>query len=116
MGQSHIKRNVTLKNIISPKKSLNGDSILFFMNTKVKNKYFSGKENIEEIELNVLNEAKYMLKTLGPLSTPELYDNGLMELLIVNGWLEKLSKKYKSLVELFEKSFYWNSYTSKWSL
>lgn len=116
MGQSHIKRNVTLKNIISPKKSLNGDSILFFMNTKMKNRYMSGKENIEEIELNVLNEAKYMLKTLGPLSTPELYDNGLMELLIVNGWLEKLAKKYKSLVELFEKSFYWNSYTAKWSL
>src|SRR5699024_10205516 len=29
-GQVHIKKNATLKNIISPKKSLNGDSILFF--------------------------------------------------------------------------------------
>lgn len=116
IGQSHIKRNITLKNIISPKKSLNGDSILFFINTKLKNSYMSGKECIEEIEFNIVNEAKHMLKTTGPLSTPELYDNGLMELLIVNGWLEKISCKYKSLVELFEKFFHWNSDTAKWSL
>ena len=116
IGQTHIKRNVTLKNIISPKKSLNGDSILFFINTKLNDKYTSGKESIDEIELNILNEAKHMLKTKGALSTPELYDNGLMELLIVNGWLEKISKKYKSLVELFEKSFVWDSHTAKWML
>lgn len=116
VGQSHIKRNATLKNIISPKKSLNGDSILFFINKKIKNKYSSGKESIEEIELNILNEARHMLKTTGPLSTPELYDNGLMELLIVNGWLEKVSNKYKSLVEFFEKYFHWNNKIAKWTL
>lgn len=116
IGQTHIKRNITLKNIISPKKSLNGDSILFFCNIKLKDIYNDGKETIEEIELNLIDEAKHMLKIHGSLSTPELYDNGLMELLITNGWLNKISKKYKSLVELFEKVFVWDSNTAKWKL
>ncbi len=50
----------------------------------------------------------------GPLSTPELYDNGLMEIIIQNGWLEVLSKKYKSLVDIFEKYFVWDKTTARW--
>lgn len=114
-GQVHIKKNVTLKNIISPKRSMGGDSVLFFTNSKLKRPYLGGKESIEEIEANIIREAKYMLKNNQPLSTPELYDNGLMEILIQNGWLNTISKKYKSLVDLFEKHLYWDRAIGKWT-
>ena len=41
---------------------------------------------------------------------------GLMEVLIHNGWLNALSKKYKSLVDIFEKHLVWDSTKSKWTL
>jgi len=39
-----------------------------------------------------------------------------MEMLIENGWLERLSKKYKSLVEIFEEHFIWKKDSAKWHL
>ncbi|WP_147565010.1 DNA methyltransferase [Clostridium tyrobutyricum] len=114
VSQIHIKKTVTLKNIISPKKSLNGDSILFFINTGVRTKVLNGKESVEEIEINIVKQARFLIKQNGAMSTPELYDNGLMEILIQNGWLNKLSQKYNSLVEIFEKHLLWDKDISKW--
>lgn len=111
--QIHVDKSVTLKNIISPKKSLNGDSILIFSRSDAPIKH-NAEENVSEIEHNIIRQAKYMVKSNGSLSTPELYDNGLMEILIQNGWLEKLSNKYSSLVDIFEKHLTWDSSTAKW--
>lgn len=111
--QIHVDKTVTLKNIISPKKSLNGDSILIFSRSTTPIKHIA-EEDVSEIEHNIIRQAKYMVKSNGPLSTPELYDNGLMEILIQNGWLEKLSNKYSSLVDIFEKHLTWDSTTTKW--
>ena len=116
MGQTHIKKKNTLKNIISPKKSLTGDSILFFRNTNISKKYEDGKESIEEIEVNIIQEAKHMIKREGALGTTELYDDGLMEILIQNGWIRTLSKRYKSLVELFELHLFWDKSVGKWRI
>ncbi len=113
ISQIHIDKTITLKNIISPKKSLNGDSILFFMKINNKITYSPKQKWSNEIETNIFLEAKRMLSN-GPLSTPELYDNGLMEIIIQNGWLEVLSKKYKSLVDIFEKYFVWDKTTARW--
>jgi DNA modification methylase len=113
-GQVHIKKNVTLKNIISPQKSLNGDSILFFNNSKRTRDYVGGSESIEEIELNLVREAKFMISNSGPLSTPELYDNGLMEILIQNGWLKKAAEEYKTLIDVFQKHLLWDKELAKW--
>lgn len=111
--QIHIDKTVTLKNIISPKKSLNGDSILLFSKDNCPIVHHATEE-LPEIEHNLIRQARYMIKSAGSLSTPELYDNGLMEILIHNGWLTKLSEKYSSLVELFEKHFTWDADTAKW--
>lgn len=111
--QIHIDKTVTLKNIISPKKSLNGDSILIFSRSDAPIKH-NAEEDISEIEHNIIRQAKYMVKSNGSLSTPKLYDNGLMEILIQNGWLSKLSSKYSSLVDIFEKHLTWDSSTAKW--
>lgn len=114
VSQVHIRKTVTLKNIISPKKSLNGDSIVFFINTGVRMKMSDGRESLEEIELNIVKQAKFLIKQNSFMSTPELYDNGLLEVLVQNGWLNKLSQKYHSLVEIFEKHLLWDKDISKW--
>ena len=113
VSQIHISKSNTLKNIISPKKSLNGDCILFFIKDEgaILNQ---GTESIEEIEKNIIRQTKFLVRQYGALSTPELYDNGLMEVLIQNGWLSILCNKYKSLVEIFEKHLIWDYDISKW--
>lgn len=113
VSQMHIEKTVTLKNIISPKKSLNGDSILVFVKDSAPIIHHA-TEDISEIEYNIIRQSKYMVKQYSSLSTPELYDNGLMEVLIQNGWLHELANKYSSLVTIFEKHLKWNTTTSKW--
>lgn len=116
ISQEHIKKSKTIKNILSPKKSLSGDAILFFENTRTPLKQSATSLTSEEIKISVYKEARKMLEKYGDLSTPELYDLGLMEMLIENGWLVQLSKKYKSLVEIFEEYFIWKRDSSKWHL
>ncbi len=116
VSQTHIKKSLTLKNIISPKKSLNGDAVLFFINTKSKISPPCATESIEEIEINLVKQVKHLIRNFKSLSTPELYDNGLMEMLIQNDWLEKLSEKYDSLVDIFEKHLTWDIESAKWKM
>lgn len=114
IGQIHVTKNNTLKNIISPQKSLKGDLLLFFSNSKQDREYRSGEESLEEIESNLYLEANHMIESKGQLTTTELYDDGLMEILIQNGWLEKLSKKYNNLVQFLEKHFVWDKNLAVW--
>lgn len=114
ISQEHIKKSKTVKNILSPKKSLSGDAILFFENTRKPLPYSDTSMTPEEIEHNVYLQAKKMLETSGDLSTPELYDSGIMEMLIENNWLFKLSNKYKTLVDIFENHFIWKREIGKW--
>jgi DNA modification methylase len=116
LSQVHIKKSNTLKNIISPKKSLNGDALLFFIKEEALFKPAEALEPINEIEANLVIHIKQIVRKYGPLSTPELYDGGLMELLIYNNWLMPLSKKYKTLVDIFEKYLRWNPKICKWEL
>ena len=116
LSQVHVKKKNTLKNIISPKKSLNGDAVLFFIKEPYVKKEVREVESIEEMELNIIKHAKYIIKTNGPQSTPELYDGGLMEFIIHNGWLSELALKYKSLVEIFEKYLTWDTTKGKWTI
>lgn len=117
--QVHINKTKTLKNILSPKKSLTGDALLFFIKDLNEGSYLKQdtKLSIEEIEINILEEAKIIIKSLGrSVSSTELYDNGLMEILIQNNWLSKLSTKYSSLIEIFENGLCWDKSTCTWSI
>lgn len=116
ISQEHIKKTKTVKNILSPKKSLNGDAVLFFQNTGLPLGESLCSVSIEEIADAVYKQSKLLILQNGPMSTPELYDNGIMEFLIHNGWLHVLSKKYKSLVEIFEDRFLWEKESGKWKL
>lgn len=116
ISQAHIAKSNTLKNIISPKKSLNGDCILFFVKDSGTVYNLAGNESLDEVERNIVRQAKQLVRQHKALSTPELYDKGLMEVLIQNGWLSTISKKYKTLVEIFEKHLKWDSQISKWTV
>lgn len=116
LSQAHVAKSNTLKNIISPKKSLNGDCILFFIKDSIPFYYQEGLESVEEVEKNIIYQAKFLVLKHTALSTPELYDKGLMEVLIQNGWLSTLSRKYKTLVDIFEKHLRWDSDIAKWTL
>ena len=55
-----------------------------------------------------------MLKNQQQLTSAELYDNGLMETLINNAWLGKLSEKYTSLIDLLQEHLKWNKELAIW--
>lgn len=116
ISQEHIRKSKTVKNILSPKKSLSGDAVLFFENTRQELPKVTTNTTIDDIKDSVVKVAKKLLEKNGDLSTPELYDLGIMEMLIENGWLEQLSKKYKSLVEIFDEHFIWKKDSAKWHL
>lgn len=116
ISQEHIKKSKTIKNILSPKKSLSGDALLFFENTRKKLPKPTTSLTSYEIKYNVYLEAKKLLEQYGDLSTPELYDMGIMEMLIENGWLAQLSIKYKTLVDIFNEYFIWKGECGKWHL
>ncbi|MDT2597445.1 DNA methyltransferase [Enterococcus dongliensis] len=116
ISQEHIKKTKTVKNILSPKKSLSGDAILFFENTRNPLPQSDTSTSVIDIKHSVYLEAKKLLEKHGDLSTPELYDLGIMEMLIENGWLKQLSTKYKTLVEIFEEYFIWKRESAKWHL
>lgn len=116
VSQVHVDKTKTLKNIISPKKSLNGDSLLIFKKIKPISYEINKVEGLLEIEENIIREAKHMIRENGPQSTPELYDNGLMEIIICNNWLTTLSEKYNSLVDVFEKYLLWIPESARWDI
>src|SRR5699024_6214766 len=115
LGQAHIYKKKTLKNILSPKKSLQGDSILFFVyeNLGYKSK---GVETVDEIVENIVSHVRFELEEKGSLTTTELMDEGLMEYIIQNNWLEELNAHYKSIIDVFEPYIKWNKYEAKWFL
>ena len=95
ISQEHIKKSNTLKNIISPKKSLSGDAIVFFEKTRFEFDEYEPSEPIDEIEKNIIKQITRTLEVKGPQSTPELYDGGIIEYIVYNGWLNAISQKYK---------------------
>lgn len=114
MGQVHISKNKnTLKNILSPKKSLNGDCIIFFKKDLNINYDINKIENIED---KINNIAQAIIEIKGYASTPELYDNGVLEYIILNGKLKEVSKKYKDLTSIFEQRFNWDKDRGVWTI
>ena len=112
IGQIHIRKNKnTLKNILSPKKSLNGDCIIFFK--KDLNVNYSTRK-IDNIEFEINRIARSIIKEKGYATTPELYDNGVLEYIILNGKLKEVSSRYKDLTSIFEQQFNWDKDRGVW--
>lgn len=114
--QEHINKSNTLKNIISPKKSLSGDALLVFKKTKVVKTKEHTRSVKDDVSITIINFVRNMLEKKGPLTTTEIYDKGLIEFMVKNDLLHEASLKYKSIVNLMETAFYWNSSTNRWEI
>ena len=107
------KKQKTLKKILDPKKTMNGETLLVFKKEKFKP---------VQLQLNnsYINDIKTicenLLKNKDSISTSELYDNGVLEYIISNNLLPEISSNYKDLTEIFNDILKWNSDTGMWQL
>ncbi|WP_027340448.1 DNA methyltransferase [Halonatronum saccharophilum] len=109
INQVHIYKNKkTMKNITNPKKSLQGDSIIFFI------KKFDLQDRLFDMESKIKEESEKIIKQNEGVTTAQLYDNGLLKLLIDNDSLELLVDNKIDLVEIFEKYFLFKN--GKWHI
>lgn len=107
------KSQKTLKKILDPKKTMNGETLLVFK-----------KEKFKPIQLQLnssyINDIKdiceKLLENRDSISTSELYDNGVLEYIISNNLLPVISSNYKDLTEIFNILLKWNSDTGMWQL
>lgn len=114
LGLTHInKKKNTLKNIVSPQKSLNGDALLFFKKTNIIYSNVSSENYIEDIKQISKN---IVVRNNGKATTAQLYDNGVLEYIINNNLLSKLSKQYKDLTFIFSQYLIWNEAEGYWTL
>ena len=108
------KKKRTLKNIIDPKKTMSGDSLLIFQ--KIDNNTWQVTDkSINDILKDIQTKLNSMLtNSLSGLSTSELYDNGILEFVIKNNYLDILAKKYKDFIDVFEMFLDWDSKNCVW--
>lgn len=107
------KSQKTLKKILDPKKTMNGETLLVFRKEKFKP---------VQLQLNgsyisdIKSICEKLLKGKDSISTSELYDNGVLEYIISNNLLPEISSKYKDLTEIFNDILNWNSDIGMWQL
>jgi len=83
---------------------------------------FEKKGEVHEFGSNCLPSLSVNSLTVLETKIEGKHDNsrairrGLIEYLVYNGWLGVVSRKYKTLVDLFEKCLNWNEDTNKWEL
>ncbi len=110
----HITKNrKTLKKILDPKRTMNGESLLIFKKEKFKPSQLQlNSSYIDDIK----NICEQLLKNKDSISTSELYDNGILEYIIRNNLLPEISSKFKDLTEIFNDILKWNSEIGMWQL
>ncbi|WP_300344820.1 DNA methyltransferase [Fusobacterium sp.] len=111
------KEKNTLKKILDPQKSLNGDALLIFQKKEKINCCFKEK-NINDIEedIRIIVENLILKREIQGITTAQVYDNGVLEYLINYNYLEYLSSKYKSLIPILKKYFLWNQQLGVWQI
>lgn len=107
------KSQKTLKKILDPKKTMNGETLLVFK--KEKFKLVQLQLNSSYIE-DIKSICEKLLKGRDCISTSELYDNGVLEYIISNNLLPEISSNYKDLTEIFNDILKWNSDIGMWQL
>lgn len=115
IDQVHIyKNNKTVKNISNPKKSLQGDSIVFLKKIK-KYEHKLGEKNHVDIERTkklIKKKCAAIIEEFNGATTAQLYDNGLLKLLIQEKSLDYFAKSNHTLINEIEE--YHNFNNGKW--
>ena len=83
---------------------------------KKNNKWKQNEKDLETIIDEIKIKAEKMIEKSKEkkLSSAELYDNGILELIIKNDYLHTLAKNYKDLLDVFEKFLIWDKDSMKW--
>ena len=112
----------SLKPKFSPKHSLTGHVLIFFV--KLDNKpIFNDPPEWQQIEKLIIEQGRKIIqKNNGKASTSELYnglgakEEGIIAKLIKNNALEEVSKKYNNLFSFFKKNYKFNDENHLWSI
>lgn len=108
------KSKKTLKKILDPKKTMNGETLLIFKKEKdYEKKEINKNENYIDSIKFICNK---LLNNKEAISTSELYDNGVLEYIIKNDLLEEISLKYNDLTEIFNMILNWDAEIGMWKL
>jgi ribosomal protein L20 len=106
------KTQKTLKKILNPKKTMNGESLLFFKKEKTKviknNKYDS--KNREELKKKLINLYSHKKR----VSTSEIFDNVLLSYLVNNNLINSASRQYKDFVDIIQEILDWDEKVGQW--
>ena len=108
------KSKKTLKKILDPKKTMSGETLLFFVKDykKILERDFL-REDYDYItqmaKSIIINSPNYYV------TTSQLYDNGIMSYIIKAGILSSISTVYKDLTELFGSVLNYNSELGMWT-
>jgi len=121
LDQINVSTSVrSLKPKFSPKHSLTGHVLIFFVKLEKKPK-LSKKPLWEDIKRLILDQgSKIIARNGGKASTSELYNGlgtiieGIIAKLIKNNALKEVSKKYDNLFSLFRENFKFNEENQSW--
>ena len=108
------KKQKTLKKILDPKKTMNGESLLFFKKESIKNrKQNTYNDNYRE---ELKKSAIAIFKKNKRVSTSEIFDNVLLSYLVHNNLLDSVSKQYKDFIDIIQEIFVWEESVGLWSI
>ena len=122
LDQINVSTSVrSLKPKFSPKHSLTGHVLIFFVKTE-KKPILSIKPQWEEVEQLIHNQGNEIIaRNEGRASTSELYnglgakEGGIIAKLIKNNALEEVSKRHDNLFLFFKKYFKFDDKNQSWS-
>lgn len=100
----------SFKAIMTPKGTLNGNYIIVFQKKKNNEiKRFTG--SIEDAERMAIECAGRIIEDRKEVTSQDLYDYGMLRESIERGYLQVLSKKYKSFIDVISEAYvYQNGY------
>lgn len=105
--QVHIHRNKkTIKNIMDPKRSLQGNALMFFI------KSFDVKDRIAFFDKKIIKKADQIIRKKKGATTAQLYDNGVLDIIIDNDYMDLYINENKDLIDFFEQHY--EFYKGKW--
>lgn len=93
----------SFKTVMSPKSTLDGNYIVFFQ--KKQNREEQRVWSLEEAYNEALSTAKHILSAKTKATSQDLYDLGMLKDSIEKGYLQTLSTKYSTFIDVIKKVF-----------
>lgn len=93
----------SFKTIMSPKSTLDGNYVIVFRKRRQHSMIFEG--TIHDAERGAIESARRLIASGSPITSQDLYDNGVLKHAIEMGYLGLLASKYRTLIDVVEPVF-----------